>query len=544
VPELRVEVLPEPGPDQAMAVASTALLDHELLQVEFAGRDLWTVGYDVVDKGPGAGNEFVATVQDMDSGRVVVARGRLDDPDATIIEHTAFQRPPSEDEFAWALDRLAEHPRLGPALAAGELEAYRPMPPLANEEDPDGAVYRAVAVGLRSPAGEHRVVGVLVSDGEVLPAPERVPAPSSDDCGAPLAPRRPEPDAGARQARVRVWDGEVLVWDMVVVRPLASSGLNGSGVEIRTLDYLGRRVLHRGHVPILNVLYESDGVAAGCGPAYRDWANQEAGFGAEGEDPVAGFRLCTAPPRTILETGMDGGDFQGVALWLDGDELLIVSQLQAGWYRYVSEWRFRADGRIQPRFGFAAAKNPCTCKPHVHHAYWRLDFDIMYPGSNVVQEFNEPPIRGRTRWLAMRFEARRPRDPSHQRYWRVRHDRAGRDYSLVPGPADGTADDFGAGDVWVLRYRSDEIDDGQGFTRDPALARAGLDRFVTGEPVQSEDVVIWYGAHFRHDPAQAEPEGEHGHRVGPDLVARHWEAPELGQVAEQPTPGDVTRGRR
>jgi hypothetical protein len=162
----------------------------------------------------------------------------------------------------------------------------------------------------------------------------------------------------------------------------------------------------------------------------------------------------------------------------------------------------------------------------------------------VVQEFNEPPIRGRTRWLAMRFEARRPRDPSHQRYWRVRHDRAGRDYSLVPGPADGTADDFGAGDVWVLRYRSDEIDDGQGFTRDPALARAGLDRFVTGEPVQSEDVVIWYGAHFRHDPAQAEPEGEHGHRVGPDLVARHWEAPELGQVAEQPTPGDVTRGRR
>jgi hypothetical protein len=96
----------------------------------------------------------------------------------------------------------------------------------------------------------------------------------------------------------------------------------------------------------------------------------------------------------------------------------------------------------------------------------------------------------------------------------------------------------------VLRYHPDEIDDGQGFTRDPNLARAGLDRFVTGEPVQSEDVVIWYGAHVRHDPAEAEGGGAPGRRVGPDLVARHWSAPELGVVEEQPTPGDVTRGRR
>jgi hypothetical protein len=163
-----VEVVAEPGHEDAMAGASNLLLDHQLIQVDFAGRDLWTVAYDVVDKGPGTGNRFVAIVQDMDSGRVVRARGLLDDPDATTLEHTSFQRPPTDDEFQWAVDTLAEDPRFGPALAAGELEAYRPMPPLVNDEDPEGVSYRAVAVGLRTAAGEHRIVGVKAADGEVV----------------------------------------------------------------------------------------------------------------------------------------------------------------------------------------------------------------------------------------------------------------------------------------------------------------------------------------------------------------------------------------
>jgi len=29
---------------------------------------------------------------------------------------------------------------------------------------------------------------------------------------------------------------------------------------------------------------------------------------------------------------------------------VLVSEMSAGWYRYVSEWRFHADGTIQPRF--------------------------------------------------------------------------------------------------------------------------------------------------------------------------------------------------
>jgi hypothetical protein len=69
----------------------------------------------------------------------------------------------------------------------------------------------------------------------------------------------------------------------------------------------------------------------------------------------------------------------------------------------------------------------------------------------------------------------------------------------------------------VLRYRGTELDDGQGFTTDPALARANLDRFVDGEPVGDNDVVLWYAAHFTHDIAHGA-----GEIVGPELTPVNW----------------------
>jgi hypothetical protein len=316
-----------------------------------------------------------------------------------------------------------------------------------------------------------------------------------------------------------VWQGDDLLWDFVVVRPSASSGVNGSGVELRLVDYQGVRVLHRAHVPILNVAY--DGLDGGCGPTYRDWLNQESCFEADGDEPVAGFRVCAAAARTILERGEGGGGFRGVALWLEGDELVVASQLEAGWYRYLSEWRLHRDGTIRPRMGFAAVRNPCTCEPHTHHAYWRLDFDITGAGLNLVQEHNSPTLPGQLApWHTIRYEVQRPRDPAHQRRWRVRTVRSAHGYAVVPGPDDGTADAFGAGDVWVLAYHPEELDDGEGFTTDPTRSRAHLDWFVTGELVEREDVVLWYGAHFRHAPGEGADDAPH--RVGPDLEPFNW----------------------
>jgi hypothetical protein len=535
---LDVEVAAEETHEAARSTAIRAILGHPLLRQHFPSGDLWVVAFDVVDKGDDDGVRFTSVVHDTDTGRAALIDGWLDDPESLLIQPVSHQWPPSEDEFGWAVSMLVADRHFAAVLADEATTTYRPMPPLANVEHPDGTVDRVITVGLRTTGDggvRHRIVGVRTGDGEIVADPPGVAVPSEEDCGPPPGPSC-GPSAGDSQARVRVRQGNILLWDLVVVRPRDSSGTNGSGVELRAVDYRGQRVLFRAHLPILNVAYDPEGQASGCGPTYRDWQHEESCFTAEGDEPVAGFRLCPSAPQTILESGVDGGDFRGVALWLDGEELVIVSQLRAGWYRYVSEWRLSADGTIRPRFGFAAAANPCTCKVHVHHAYWRFDFDILAPNGNVIQEHNDPPVLSTSNWHTIRQEVRRAR-VGQSRYWRVRNIRASQGYAIRPGPADGNADDYGAGDLWVLRYHPEELDDNQGFTTDPHRSRAGLDRFLTGESVERQDLVVWYGAHFTHD---AGPGAEAaGHRVGPDLVPYQWKdappAPATFAPLEPPT---------
>lgn len=538
---LRLEIVAEAGSEALDADLRRVLSTHSVIRTQFADADLWLVARDILEKdvpagehGPGGdpGAPFRAILHNLAGNEVVEVLGELGDPDSVRVLSTARPRLPNEEEHTWARDVLRMDPDLAQRVDAGEVSFYRPMPPVANVQTADGSIDRAVTVGVRevdgSGAVRHRVVAVRAADGEIVEDDPRLPQ-GDRECGPPPGDGCPAA-GGDNQARLRVWRGDALLWELVLVRPSASSGVNGSGVELRYVDYQGVRALYRAHVPILNVAYEGDAGSGRCGPTYRDWMNEESCFQAEGEEPVAGFRVCTARPRTILD-GTDGGGFRGVAIWVDGDDLLVLSQLQAGWYRYVSEWRFSADGTIRPRVGFAAVANPCTCEPHVHHAYWRLDFDVTGPDLNLVQEHNSPTLPGQlSPWHTIRFEAARPRDPAHQRQWRVRSVRSPHGYTVVPGAEDGTADHYGAGDVWVVVYDGDEIDDGEGFTTDPARSRAGIDKFVSGEVVERQDVVFWYGAHFRHAPHEegATTDGG-GHRLGPDLIPFNWKPlPERG----------------
>jgi hypothetical protein len=94
----------------------------------------------------------------------------------------------------------------------------------------------------------------------------------------------------------------------------------------------------------------------------------------------------------------------------------------------------------------------------------------------------------------------------------------GEGYDLVPGANDGVSDAYGVGDLWVLRYHGNEIDDGQTFTTDPAKSIAKIDAFRSpAEPVAGTDVVLWYAGHFRHDQAH-----ESGEWLGPPLRPVGW----------------------
>lgn len=488
--------------------------------------DLLDADGDSKPERPRPADEFRATFVDYTNNRTIFATGSLSNAARLDVVESAAQPLPSAEEFDEAVERVRADPDLGQALRDGRVLPYQPMPPLVGEELDDGRVERTIAVGLLPREGTkgHEIVAVRMADGDVLryPATDRGRAPQmaaahNPICGLPYAGQ-----STASHVPGSVWvtvsQGGTTLWRFLAVRPAASSGTNGSGIELRFLDYRGKRVLYRAHVPILNVKYNGNA----CGP-YRDWQNQEGMINAVGTDVAPGFRLCSAPAGTILTTGSDTGNYLGVAIYVQGQEVVLVSEMQAGWYRYLSEWRLHTDGTIRPRFGFSAVQNSCVCNVHHHHVYWRLDFDIRTAGNNLVREFNHPPL-GASNWHDKNFEIRRPRDYGRQRKWRVENKATREAYDIVPGPNDGVStllpdSPFGRGDVWILRYRGTEIDDGSVAVGPPY--EAGLDGWVNGESINGADVVVWYGAHFTHDVAHDHP-GEFGHVVGPDLKRVRW----------------------
>ena len=459
--------------------------------------------------------QFNAWVADRWLNRTLRVSGTFEDPGCITVRSTDVIPPVGTDEFVLAARIVAASGRLERLLTPASL--YRPMPPLVTTRDDTGTLRRLVNVGVHTPEARivHRIWTVDPIAGVIVDDRRDVPRPGLNEC----EPTAPAPVSGggvhdSSQVHVVVSGGGGVLWELDVRRPGSSSGLVGSGVELRNVRYRGRKVLHRAHVPMLNVKYLQP--TGNCGPTYRDWQNEETLFEAVGHDPVAGYRVCTQPPRTILDSGTDQGNFNGVAFWMDGGRLRIVSEMAAGWYRYISEWWLDADGSIHPRFGFAATNNRCTCQGHAHNVYWRLDFDIDSPAPNTAEEFNDPPIFAGTNWHAKSYEIMRRRDPSRKRKWRVRQSDSEHGYEIVPGAHDGTYDQYGAGDVWFLNYRGTEIDDGVGFTTVEAQSRVRIDNWVDGESLIRKDIVVWYAGHFLHDH-DTNPDA-HGQLLGPDLM--------------------------
>ena len=475
---------------------------------------------------PAPSDRFRAKIYDYTNNKTIVAEGNISNPRKLQINESSKQPLPTFEEFTEAVEILTKDTALGPPLRAKSLQPYAPMPPLIESTQPDGRNERTVAVGLLPLNRDvhHEIVGVNMVRQTVVRFDSRAPANAvahNPICGITNAGQATANQGTAGQVWVTVTQGGTTLWKFLMVRPAASSGTNGSGVELRFVDYRGKRVLYRAHVPILNVKYDNNA----CGP-YRDWQYEEGMIQATGADVAPGFRLCPAPATTILDTGSDAGNFLGVGIFVQGLEVILVSEMQAGWYRYVSQWRLHANGTIRPRFGFSAVQSSCVCNTHHHHVYWRLDFDIRTPGNNIIREFNNPCLPGicPSNWHDKQFEIARPRDPARQRKWRVQNSSTGEAYDIIPGHEDGEAASFpdapfGRGDLWFLRYRSTEIDDGVVATGPPF--EAGISNLLNGESITNQDVVVWYGAHFTHDVTH-EPPGTFGHIVGPDLVPVHW----------------------
>ena len=365
------------------------------------------------------------------------------------------------------------------------------------------------------------------------------------------------------------WPADDPLWEFDVYRPANRTTLNSSGLEVRDVTYRGRTVFARASVPVLNVEYDE----GGCG-CFRDWQTDEASIeigddatvvtdcgtfqeyrqNAGGEVTIQSGIALSAPGvvETACEANDDpsnpspGGDtglFEGIAIEDYGDELVLTSHSEAGWYRYRMKWHFYADGRIWPEFSFAAADAVCTQFGHRHHAYWRFDFDLDgTPDNDVVREFVAEGADGQV----FTTESSRVLGGTADRtYWSVVDADTGIGYEIHPSEADRRlpVDAYSKTDALVLRYKMDEIDDGKTIGSGCAFA---FEPFVDGEALQGEDTVFWYrsGAlHSAGSPFECDI-------AGPMLVPVGFRVSTVGGVegvefeSARPNPFSVTTASR
>ena len=111
------------------------------------------------------------TLYDYDEGQALLVDLPLEGDGPSRVVATARQPLPGADELEAALDVVREDHELGSALRDGKLVAYRSMPPVVEEELPDGSIERTLTVGLR-PAADgddgHEIVGVRLGRREVV----------------------------------------------------------------------------------------------------------------------------------------------------------------------------------------------------------------------------------------------------------------------------------------------------------------------------------------------------------------------------------------
>ncbi len=457
---------------------------------------------------------------DHTANRSVLVSAGAEKMDIGAVQTLEFQPKPSRRE--WETAQAALKMRYPPD-SVGEVILYPPMPTVITLDNG----HRAVTVGVisKNPGIRSGVYAVDMSRTEFIQdirelftgidfdkSESYCEIPGVYDCNVSSA---------SGSVNVYIYQGGSLLWRFRATRPAASSGHpdKGSGIELSQVYYKGKKVLHKAHLPILNVWYNCrQAQTCSCGP-YRDWQNEETCFDCTGTDVgSSGFRICTSAPQTFVDDMNDAGNFTGVAVHVHGQEVTLVSELSAGWYRYVTEWTFHADGTIKPRFKFGGTQNGCTCKLHHHHAYWRFDFDVQTISNNTVQERTKNIFGWWSTSKTFTTEGKSFR--SVEKCWRVEHP-DGICYDIVPGhhDSDGTGDNWAKGDVWVLRYHWNELEDGVGCITCGGMSGSIQDQiFLTGENVSNQDVVVWYRASFDHDAGSTHT--GHPEVVGPDLVAR------------------------
>lgn len=216
-----------------------------------------------------------------------------------------------------------------------------------------------------------------------------------------------------------------------------------------------------------------------------------------------------------------------------GKMLVLWTASRLGDYDYLIRWRFRSDGMLMPQVGLTGRLNHTQeatlenrgsqvvnrpgervfAPSHVHNFYYRLDFDIDGPENDTVEEMTHRQDRpgvsfaSHDTWTPILAESARKLDSYAFRTWRVvdhgSKNRFGysRSYELLPGGngifRGAASEGIAQADFWVQRYRPTEF---PLSSTDHRSVKEGLPRYMNGESLEGQDVVVWYAMHVHHLP--------------------------------------------
>jgi hypothetical protein len=238
-----------------------------------------------------------------------------------------------------------------------------------------------------------------------------------------------------------------------------------SGVVVYLVDFHGARVLWEGSLPYVTIDHQTQNLAA---------EGEQAGSTAQAPGSHGPFWVPLGP-RTLV------GDVRVHDL-RNGFEL--AADFAAGPYRYTQMWRFHEDGRMGP---WLTIHGHGVHPAHTYHSHWRFDFDIDGAQDDAVERFED------AHWVRVAEEGWFPftgeRDPEGN-VWRQIDFASGAAVSIRPHAREDA-------ELFAIRYR-----DGEWTPLSPRNdheAQPFPAAYVGSEPLDGQDVMLWYVAHVHYD---------------------------------------------
>ena len=231
-----------------------------------------------------------------------------------------------------------------------------------------------------------------------------------------------------------------------------------AGIMIYLAEYRGRRVLWEASLPYVTVDHQRDVL-------------EVQSDGAETRGPwwvPLGTRTLAGNVRVQPFRG-------GIELSAD---------FTAGPYHYLQMWRFHDDGRLCP---WLTIHGSGLHDQHTYHPHWRFDFDLDGAGHDAVEAFADG------RWQRVEEEGWFPHTGEADEagfVWRQIDFGSGAAVNLRPH----TWDDA---ELFAVRYHDGEW--APFSPRSTAGAAPFPAAYVGREPLEDQDVALWYVAHVHYD---------------------------------------------